>query len=119
MPEHIQFHQIGGASRFVLMIACVGCTYLVFIAKKSEIYSVFLKFESRFSDRFVTGSADHEVFLPEYFQSTILHAAHFRRVVNSVKSKKKQIKKENCPLTLTLISDLNIVIGFGPSWRFL
>ena len=28
-------------------------------------------------------SADHEVFLPEYFQSTILHSAHFRRVVKT------------------------------------
>ena len=31
---------------------------------------------------FVSGSDEHEVFPPEYFQSTILHAPHFRRIVN-------------------------------------
>ena len=66
-----------------MIYPCVSYVYLVFIEKKSEIYSVFLIFESRFSVRFVTGSEEHEVFLPEYFQSTILHAAHFRREVNT------------------------------------
>ena len=33
----------------------------------------------------VTGSDEHAAYLPEYFQSTILHAAHFQRVVQPLK----------------------------------
>ena len=47
-----------------------------------EFIAFFKYLSAVFSFRFVTGSEEHEVFLPEYFQSTILNAAHFRRVVN-------------------------------------
>ena len=52
----------GGASRIFLTNAYVSFIYLIFI---SEIYSVFERFENRFSVRFVTGGAEHKVFLPE------------------------------------------------------
>ena len=61
---------------FFVPFLCLFCAFF-----RSLITPTGRAFESRFSDRFVTGSADHKVFLPEYFHSMIFHAAHFRRVV--------------------------------------
>ena len=48
--------------------------FLIFTTQLYQYFSVFCLF-SLFND-------EHEVFLPEYFQRAIRHAAHFRRVVN-------------------------------------
>ena len=57
--------------------------YILYSLQKNQKFIAFFKYlRAVFLFVFVTGSEEHEVFLPEYFQSTILHAAHFRRVVN-------------------------------------
>ena len=49
--------------------------FLIFTTQLYQYFSVLLLF-ALFSD-------EPEVFLPEYSQTAILHASHFRRVVNS------------------------------------
>ena len=48
--------------------------FLIFTTKLYQYFNVFFVF-TLFSDR-------PEVFLPKYSQTAILHAAHYRRVVN-------------------------------------
>ena len=71
VSEHINFSN-RGASRF----------HFNDLMKFQKFIAFFKDLRAVFSDRFVTGSADHEIVLPEYFQSTIRHAAHFQREVN-------------------------------------
>ena len=49
--------------------------FLIFTTTPYQYFSVFFLF-ALFSD-------EPELFLPKYSQTAILHAAHFRRVVNS------------------------------------
>ena len=68
----------------------------------------FFRFESCFS------IIDHEVFLPEYFQSTILHVTHFQRVVKYSSTSKEgkrgfiqvvsSFEVKLCPLCLHMCS---------------
>ena len=57
----------------VLPLMC----FLILLPKYTNIYNVFFLF-ALFTD-------EPEVFLPKYSQTAILHAAHFRRVINSNK----------------------------------
>ena len=52
--------------------------FLIFTTQLYQYFSVFLLF--------ALFSYEPEVFLPEYSQTAILHAAHFRKVVNSMVS---------------------------------
>ena len=67
--------------------------FLIFTTQLYQYFSVFSLF-ALFSDK-------PEVFLPEYSQTAILHAAHFRRVVNGF----KYCMSDSCHNTKRKLSD--------------
>ena len=68
--------------------------FLIFTTQLYQYSSVFFLLFALFSE-------EPEVFLPKYSQTVILHAAHFRRVVNLMRTTQSRIVKF-LPVALTV-----------------